>query len=463
MLARSRTTKPGQEGAGPVVYWMSRDQRAADNWALLAAQQLAIERARPLVVLFALAPTYPQAARRHYHFLLAGLRETAATLAAHGIPLVVLPGDPPAVTARWLTDHDACLVVHDFDPLRHKRVWVKAVAASVTTPMLEVDAHNIVPCWLASPKLEYGAYTLRPKLQRLLPQFLTSFPPLLRHPHPAAGQAAPPDWDRLASTLTCPASPGPVPDKAPGASAGAAQLHAFVAGRLSAYHESHNDPLKKVQSGLSPHLHFGQLSAQRAALAVLAAAPGGPATEAFLEELIIRRELSDNFCYYQPQYDTINCAPNWARDSLERHRSDPRPALYAPAQLEAAQTDDPLWNAAQTELTHGGAMPGYLRMYWAKRLLEWTDGPEEAQRLALAFNDRYALDGRDPNGYAGVAWSLLGVHDRAWFDRPIFGKIRYMNANGARKKFDVQRYIQETMLAFSSTPPTLFPGPGPAK
>ncbi len=461
MLARSRCTKNGQEGSGPVVYWMSRDQRAADNWALLTAQQLAVERARPLVVLFALAPSYPLAAKRHYHFMLAGLRETAASLAKHGIPLVVLPGDPPAAVARWLAEQDACLVVHDFDPLRHKRAWVNAVAGCVAAPMLEVDAHNIVPCWLASPKLEYGAYTLRPKLQRLLPHYLTPFPPLRLHPVPAAAALGQPDWEWLEKTVVCPDQPGPVMDKRPGAGAGLEQLQSFLADKLPHYHESRNDPLKKVQSGLSPYLHFGQLSAQRAALAVLSAAPGGASTEAFLEELIIRRELSDNFCYYQPQYDTINCAPSWARDSLERHRSDPRPVLYSPAQLEAAQTADPLWNAAQTELTHSGAMPGYLRMYWAKRLLEWTERPEEAQRLALLFNDRYALDGRDPNGYAGVAWSLLGVHDRPWFERPIFGKIRYMNASGARKKFDVQRYIQETTQAFSSTPTALFPCDGP--
>ena len=457
MLSRSRYTKAGQEGPGPVVYWMSRDQRADDNWALLTAQQLAMEKSRPLVVLFALTPNYPQAAQRHYHFLLAGLRETAAALAKHKIPLFILPGNPPDVVWHWLTAQSACLLVHDFDPLRHKRAWIASVAKRFAGPMLEVDAHNLVPCWLASPKLEYGAYTLRPKLHRLLPHYLTPYPKLLPHPYALPETISPPDWPRLEQTLVCSAAPGPVAAKAPGTRAAVQQLGRFLSEKLPRYNETRNDPTQRGQSGLSPYLHFGQLSAQRAALATLAAYPAGAASEAFLEELIVRRELSDNFCYYQAQYDTIECAPSWARTSLEKHRSDPRLANYAKEQLETAQTGDPLWNAAQLELVHSGGMPGYLRMYWAKRLLEWTPGPEEAQQLALLFNDRYALDGRDPNGYAGIAWSLYGVHDRAWFERPIFGKVRYMNANGAKKKFDVARYIQEIAQAYSSTQPQLFP------
>ena len=161
----------------------------------------------------------------------------------------------------------------------------------------------------------------------------------------------------------------------------------------------------------------------------------------FLEELIVRRELSDNFCLYNQAYDSPASYPNWAIKTLHQHRLDPRPYIYNEAQLEAAETEDPLWNTAQRGLTRKGFMHGYLRMYWAKKILEWTPDHEQAHQIALTLNDRYALDGRDPNGYTGIAWSIGGVHDRAWAERPVFGKIRYMSYNGCRRKFDVDKAI----------------------
>jgi deoxyribodipyrimidine photo-lyase len=196
-----------------------------------------------------------------------------------------------------------------------------------------------------------------------------------------------------------------------------------------------------VVSHLSPYLHFGQLSAQRVALEAQGYDADIPAQEAFLEQLVVRRELSDNFCFYEPAYDRFEGLPAWARETLDRHRTDPRPYLYGLEEFEEARTHDPLWNAAQSQMVKTGYMHGYMRMYWAKKILEWTESPEEALRVAIYLNDRYELDGRDPNGYTGIAWCIGGLHDRAWGERPVFGKVRYMSAGGARRKFDAAAYI----------------------
>ena len=226
----------------------------------------------------------------------------------------------------------------------------------------------------------------------------------------------------------------------PGERTGLNCLANFLAERLPRYHLSQNDPASDGQSRLSPFLHFGQLSPQRVALAVSRADAPPAAVEAFLEQLIIRRELADNFCYHNPFYDGFEGFPAWARQTLDKHRSDPRPYCYSRDELAAARTHDPLWNAAQWEMVVAGTMHGYLRMYWAKKILEWSATPEEALACAIYLNDHYQLDGRDANGYTGIAWSMGGVHDRPWGERPIFGLVRTMTAAGCARKFDLAAY-----------------------
>jgi deoxyribodipyrimidine photo-lyase len=425
-------------GAGPVLYWMSRDQRADDNWALLFAQAEALERRVPLGVVFCLAPTFLGATARAYEFMLAGLAEVRERLAEKGIALFVLRGEPAQEVAAFAARSKVGMVVADFDPLRPKLEWRRRLAAALGVAVVEVDAHNLVPCRWVSPKREFGAYTLRPKLHRALGAFLTDFPALARHPWPWPRRA--PGWGPVAA----PAANGlPLPGRpwaTAGAAAGRRVLARFVRNKLARYAADHNDPCLDGQSNLSPYLHFGQLSAQRVALAAgRAAVP--LAEDPFLEQLLVRRELSDNFCLHTPNYDSVECFPAWARATLRKHAGEPRPYRYTPAQLEAGETHDPLWNAAQMEMVRGAKMHGYLRMYWAKKILEWTGSVEEAMETAIVLNDRYELDGRDPNGYAGIAWALGGVHDRPWTERPIFGKIRYMNDKGCRRKFDVDAYV----------------------
>lgn len=433
---RARLLSQVPPGPGPVLYWLGRDQRAAGNWALLYAQALALERKAPLAVVFTLTPGYLGAGPRMYDFMLRGLAALEVRLTAAGIPFFLLRGDPPAAFDAFAKQTNAGAGVVDFDPLRLKRRWRQKAAE--TLALFEVDAHNIVPAWVVSQKAEWGAYTLRPKIHRLLSDYLTDFPPLVRHPFPWKTAVKAVDWEAVRKECGA-GAPGPLPS---GEAAAVKALALFLRQRLEGYDEKRNDPNADGQSELSAYLHFGQLSAQRAAKEARRVGWESKDGQAFLEQLIVRRELSDNFCLYNPHYDLFEGFPAWAQKTLNEHRRDQRPFLYSREQFEAAATHDPLWNAAQREMVNTGKMHGYMRMYWAKKILEWSPSPEEALATAIFLNDRYELDGRDPNGYAGIAWAIGGTHDRPWFDRPIYGMIRYMSEGGARGKFDVKAYIQ---------------------
>ncbi len=438
---RIRTLRGGIPENGPVVYWMRRDQRVADNWALLHAQELARERKVPLGVVFTISPLFPYATIRQYDFLLRGLEYVEHSLERYRIPFFFLTGRPEDELASFLTRHRAGALVADFSPLRIHRDVTAAVLNRLSIPVYEVDAHNVVPCWLASDKREYSAGTFRPKIHRALPTFLHGFPKLARCPIPWKGQVKRTPWSLVRKGLPVDTTVPPVEWLTPGEQGAAETLRCFIEQRLHGYATHRNNPTKSMQSNLSPYLHFGQISPQRVVLEVMKNQEHPTARDAFLEELIVRRELAENFCLYDPSYDSPECFPSWARSSLHAHRSDARKHTYSHSRLENAATCDPLWNAAQMEMVCTGKMHGYMRMYWAKKILEWTRSAGQAMRVATYLNDRYELDGCDPNGYAGIAWSIGGVHDRAWGDRAVFGKIRYMSYEGCRRKFDVEKYI----------------------
>jgi len=442
---RVRNLNLKQPRNGAVIYWMSRDQRVRDNWALLYALELARTAHVAVAVVFCLVSEFLNAAMRQYGFMLRGLEEVENDLAIRNIPFFLLIGAPEKTLPGFLRTNDAGMLVTDFDPLRIKQAWRHAVARKIPIPFVEVDAHNIVPCWAASSKQEYGAHTIRPKIKRMLPQFLTEVPALKRHPFTWQGKTRPIDWAAARKSLNVNAAVPEVSWVVPGEQAAQQALRRFIQYKLPRYVEDRNDPAGDGQSNLSPYLHFGQLSAQRTALAVMRSNAGKRSKDVFLEELIIRRELSDNFCLYNSAYDTTDSFPAWSKDSLEKHRKDRREHLYTLEEFEEARTDDELWNAAQREMETQGKMHGYLRMYWAKKILEWAESPEQAMEIAIYLNDKYELDGRDPNGYAGIAWSIGGVHDRAWGERRVFGKIRYMSYKGCKSKFDVKAYIDHVM------------------
>ena len=426
----------------PVYYWMSRDQRIRDNWALLFARELARREHSQLKVVFFLNPEPLPPVFRYYDFMLKGLRRTAAGLKDLNIPFELFTGASEKTLSERFKNAGA--VVTDFNPLTHRRIRKQRLTGNLACPVFTVDAHNIVPAWKASDKKEYGAYTIRPKLHKRMALYCTDFP----EPELQAGRIAHPkinwkDSERYAESISHKANAviQQVPLE-PGEHAALQCLRDFIDEKLDGYADNAKDPTKDGTSRLSAYLHFGQLSAQRAVLEVMRTPCNEASKEAFVEQLFIRKELSDNFCLYTPDYDATSAFPAWAHATLEAHKTDIRDPEYVLETLESGNTYDRLWNAAQRQLLATGYIHGYMRMYWCKKILEWSRSPEEAMRNAVTLNDRYSLDGSDPNGYAGIAWSIGGVHDRPWKERPVFGQIRYMNDRGAARKFDTELYIR---------------------
>lgn len=440
---RIRLLQKGDETNGPVIYWMSRDQRVHDNWALIFSQKLSLEKHKPLAVVFNLVPNFLEATIRQYGFMLKGLQQIKDELKKYNIPFFLMLGNPDNEIPNLLKRIKASILVSDFDPLKIKRIWKRDVAKKISIPFYEVDAHNVVPCLYVSNKVEFGAYTIRPKIHKALQEFLDEFPKLKKMKNYEVDLEFI-DWKKAEQSLEIiNRDVKEVTWLKPGEASAQKALKDFLENRFDNYSEDRNDPTKNALSNLSPYLHFGQISAQRIALTVQRFYGNHPSTKSFLEELIVRRELSDNFCYFNPKYDSFEGFPDWAKKTLNEHRKDKREFFYSLEEFELAKTHEELWNAAQLEMVRTGKMHGYMRMYWAKKILEWTKSPEDALKIAIYLNDKYELDGRDPNGYVGCAWSIGGVHDRAWTERPVFGKIRYMNLNGAKRKFDVNTYIKK--------------------
>ncbi len=435
--------KNGNLKNGPIVYWMQREQRVFDNWSLIYAYQEAINKNLPLIVIFNLVPSFLGATLRQYSFMLGGLKKVKNKLDDLNINFHLLYGSPEETIPEFIKESDASLLVTDFNPLKIVRRWKKYVAEKITIPFHEVDGHNIVPCRIVSNKMEYAAYSIRPKIHKLLPEFLDEYPQIKKQRGDYYKNNI--DWEKVMSNLKIDNSVKEVNWLLPGEDEAIKVLDTFIEEKFQYYADKKNDPNEDVLSNLSPYLHFGQISAQRIVLEILKRTPHCKSREVFLEELIVRRELADNFCYFNKKYDSFEGFPDWAKQTLNEHRKDKREYIYSLSELENAQTHDDLWNAAQMEMVKYGKMHGFMRMYWAKKILQWTESPEVALKYAIYLNDKYELDGRDPNGYTGIAWSIGGVHDRAWNERPIFGKIRYMNYNGCKKKFDILKYTNKIM------------------
>lgn len=429
---------------------MQRDQRAQDNWALIYAYNLAVQQKKQLVVIFNLVNEFLFATLRQYYFMIEGLKEVEKKLSSLNIPFVILLGNPEENIPHFIESNKASMLISDFNPLKIIKSWKKNIISKINISFHEVDAHNIVPVWQASDKLEFAAYTIRPKINKLLTEYLDDFPPLQKLNSNNLNYKAI-VWETLYKNLKIDTTIKPVEIR-PGENTAQILLKSFIENKLEKYSSDRNDPNKNGVSNLSPYLHFGQISAQRIALILNKFKNENTSVESFLEELVVRRELSDNFCFYNEDYDNFNGFHDWAKQTLNIHRNDKREYIYNLEQFEQGKTHDELWNAAQLEMVTTGKMHGYMRMYWAKKILEWTKSPEDALKFGIYLNDKYELDGRDPNGYVGLAWSIGGVHDRAWTERSVFGKIRYMNYNGCKRKFDVTSYINK----FSKNQQNLF-------
>jgi deoxyribodipyrimidine photo-lyase len=420
---------------------MNRAQRAADNPALDLAIAAGNALRKPVVVFFGLHAFVERANLRHYRFLVEGLPELADALERRGVGVVVRR-TPDHGLLPFVHEVRPALVVGDENPLRQTEGWRKTVASTLRVPLWTVDADVVVPSALLLEE-QYAARTIRPRIHARLDEFLVT-PPA---PRAAVQWRAPRGLHRVRPSLAlldgfpCDRSAPPVSGVRGGRSEGRRRLRAFVTQRLASYDEDRNHPERDGTSMLSPYLHFGQLGPREVACAVREASGPSSGTDAFLEQLIVRRELAVNYVTFNPHYDSLDGCEPWALQTLKRHARDRRNVLYTADRLEAGETHDPLWNAAQRQMVESGWMHGYVRMYWAKKILEWSRTPDEAFDLAVVLNDRYLLDGRDPNGYANIAWAIGGKHDRPWPERPVTGTIRWMSFASTSKKFNAREYI----------------------
>ncbi|MDO8265494.1 MAG: deoxyribodipyrimidine photo-lyase [Candidatus Saccharibacteria bacterium] len=496
-----------------VVYVMSRDQRVADNHALLAAQKHALAKELPLVVVFCLNPNVGVRAREHYQFMLDGLKQVEAELGKKNIPLMMIIGDPVERINGVCSHINPDAVYFDFNPLRGPQNIISKLSKLLDCSVFVVDTHNVVPVWEASDKQEVAAYTMRPKIHRKFAEFLVEPEQIITHPHSWNANVQSLAKLKLIIDQVLLARPenSTLLSWKSGETCSKEQLEKFINEKLETYNNDRNNPsLLSAQSDLSPYLHFGQISALRVSLRLqteaqnlgsdlhLLSSSKMPKPEdtnnstlssinALIEEMIVRKELADNYCYFQPKYDKLAAASTWASVSLSNHHNDPRQFIYTFEQLRDSQTHDPAWNAAQNQLRKTGKMHGYMRMYWAKKVLEWSPdkpqnikvsnnnietkiienscgvelpnwektyadiynnlnlltGAEWAIQVLVYFNDHYSIDGGDPNGYAGILWSIVGIHDRPWAERSIFGMIRYMNYDGLKRKFDIESYNRQ--------------------
>jgi len=437
---RIRTLKKGQFIGEAVLYWMVRDKRFNDNWALYSAQKAALKYKVPLHVCFQYNAKISSSTIREYEFLFLGLQETERSLYRYNIQFHLLKGNAAYEIPFLCSRLKIGVILTDYSPLKLYKRRLNQVINKLSFPIYQVDAHNIIPVWKTSDKKEFAAYTIRRKINLLLDEYLTDIPNCIFHPYGVVKKNEI-NWEKIIDNLEVDRTVKSVDWITPGESSAIKRLN-FLKLNMEEYNIGRNDPTLNKLSNLSPYFHFGHISTQRVAYEIKKSRVPDLDKEAFLEEMIIRRELADNFCEFELKYDYFEGFHTWAQKTLNDHRTDKREYIYTADQFEVSETHDSLWNAAQNQMKFYGKMHGYMRMYWAKKILEWSFSPEIALQTAIDLNDKYELDGRDPCGYTGIAWSIGGVHDRAWFERPVYGKIRYMNYNGCKRKFKVENYIE---------------------
>lgn len=447
-IQEARITKLNEKGTAKgdyVLYWMQQSQRAKCNHALEFAIQQANELNLPLLVGFGLMDDYPDANIRHYRFMLEGLKDTQSALRQRGIPMVVQHGSPENVAISL--GGKAAVIVCDRGYLSHQKLWRQRVAEKNDSMVFQVESDVVIPVKETSDKAEYAARTIRPKIHKKLDNYLVELntTPLEKDSLGIRFESMPlENIDELLQKLRLNREVPPVNHFFEGGTLkGTYLLKSFVEESLKHYVENRNKPAKNDISKMSPYLHFGQLSALDIAISVGEKKTFHPeATDSYLEELIVRRELACNFTEYNTNYDSYDVLPDWCKKTLEKHSSDKRSHRYSRQELESARTHDRYWNAAMLEMKFTGYMHNAMRMYWGKKILEWSPTPRDAFETTIRINNKYFLDGRDPNSYTGVAW-IFGVHDRPWKERDIFGTVRYMAASGLERKSNIGDYCDK--------------------
>ena len=427
-----------------VLYWMQSSQRAEYNHALEYAVQRANELGQRVLVVFGLTDDYPEANLRHYAFMLEGLRDVAEALKKRGIGFAVRKGSPDEVALE--VGGDASLIVTDRGYMRPQREWREKVAREAGCLLTQVETDVVVPVELASGKREHAARTLRPKIAEYLEDFLVALNPT--KPEKASLDMRVDGLDlsdiqKILDELDLDRSVGALGHLYRGGTSEARKIfRRFLKDSLGDYVEHRNQPQTDDVSHMSKYLHYGHISPIWLALEARKTSTENKNVESLVEELVVRRELSFNFVFYNDGYDSYSNLPGWAKKTLEEHKDDAREYSYTQKQLENAETHDEYWNAAMREMVHTGYMHNYMRMYWGKKILEWSNTPEHAYRTTLYLNNKYFLDGRDPNSFANVAW-VFGQHDRGWTERDVYGKVRYMSSGGLERKAKPEQYIEK--------------------
>lgn len=427
-----------------ILYWMQNAQRIDYNHSLKYGIEEANKRKKPLIVYFGLTDDYPQANIRHYKFMLEGLLEIKKNLEKRGIRFVILKASPEQGAIQL--GKDAELILVDKGYLKIERIWRKKLVDSLEKTIIEVDTNLSIPLELVSNKEEYSAATIRRKINKfnIIEEFhLEDLRVKSLDYKLEVEEIRDENMGKILDSLNIDKSISPVESFKGGEATAKELLEDFIENKLVRYNDDRNIPGENINSNLSPYLHFGQISPLYIVNRLKDINESLKA--GFIEELIVRRELSFNLVYYNENYDNYKCLPDWAKKTLEEHKDDKRYIVYDLKELEEAKTEDKYWNAAQNQLVKEGIIQGYMRMYWGKKVLEWTESPQVAYERLVYLNNKYALDGRDPNSYAGIAW-IFGKHDRAWREREIFGKIRYMNSNGIERKFKMEKYLSQQGL-----------------
>ncbi|MCS7199537.1 MAG: deoxyribodipyrimidine photo-lyase [Caldimicrobium sp.] len=429
---------------------MEASQRASHNHALETALFLANQIKVPLLVYFGLTDRYRYSNARYYKFMLEGIVTVRKKLLKRRIGFIILREDPPDGAIKLAKR--ACLLVFDRGYLRHQRTWRNKVIQNTELPILEVEGEVVLPIEFVSTKEVSYARVLRPRIYKYLPYFLETLP-TLEPKVPFQGDISD-NWERetpeeYLESLNIDKSVTPVEYYLGGEDEAHKRLEVFVQERLFRYARYRSDPGMKVTSELSPYLRFGQISPTQILKRVLQVYPLEDVNvSSFVNELVVWRELARNYAWFNTFYNQYEGLPKWARATLDLHAKDPREYLYDVEDLERANTHDPYWNSAQRELLTKGTIHNYMRMYWCKKLLEWTEHPRVAFDIACYLNDKYALDGRDPNGYSGISW-CFGAFDRPFPEKPIFGKVRKMGASSLLSKPNLQLYLEK----FKQLPP----------
>lgn len=479
LRARACNSAPVRQEGKFVLYWMTAFRRATWNFALDRALEWAEKLRKPLVVLEALRCDYPWSSDRLHSFILEGMADNARRFAGTGVlhyPFVELEARAGKGLLRAMAAH-SCVVVTDDFPCFFLPRMVSAAARKVNVRMEAIDSNGLLPLRAADQDFS-TAFAFRRFLQKNLPPHLTQFPKAnaLTGAKIPAAKTIPREiaarWPKLPAKLLNGdhsfLAKLPINHKVTrvdmrgGTGAAETLLKDFVKNKLNSYPDERNEPDRNTTSGLSPYLHFGHISAhqifseiakcegwspKRLGLRATGRRTGwwgvSPAAEAFLDQLITWREVGFNFCARREDYDRFDSLPEWARKTLHKHARDERSHVYTPDEFEAARTHDPLWNAAQTQLVREGGIHNYLRMLWGKKILEWTPSPAKSLEIMVELNNKYALDGRDPNSYSGILW-CLGRYDRPWGpERPVLGTVRYMSSSNTMKKLDVEDYLRK--------------------